>query len=114
VAGRVASFAGAEWTRLAGLFLLVMVVGALGGPLRTLLPVRVEAELGRTPGFSSTLQSLLLGGAGVFAVVGGALADRLGERRTLVLGLGHLPLMALVFVADDPVMLIAAGWGRGW
>jgi MFS family permease len=90
-----------------------MVVGALGGPLRTLLPVRVEAELAGSPGFSSALQSLLLGGAGIFAVVGGTLADRLGQKRTLVVGLAHLPLMALVYVAQDPAVLIAAALVSG-
>ena len=77
--------------RFGGFFLLVMLVGALGGPLRALLPVRVEAELGRTPEFSSALQSLLLGGAGVFALIGGALVDRLGQKRTHLVGLPHLP-----------------------
>jgi MFS family permease len=99
--------------RLAGFFLLVMLVGALGGPLRALLPVRVEAELGRTPAFSSALQSLLLGGAGIFAVVGGALADRLGQKRTLVVGLAHLPLMAPVYLAQDPATLLAAALASG-
>jgi MFS family permease len=99
--------------RFGGFCLLVMVVGALGGPLRTLLPVRVEAELGRTPGFSSALQSLLLGGAGIFALVGGALVDRLGQRRTLVVGLAHLPLMALVYLVQDPSALLAAALASG-
>src|SRR5262249_37245909 len=92
---------------------LVMLVGALGGPLRALLPVRVEAELGRSPAFSSALQSLLLAGAGVFALVGGALVDRLGQKRTLVVGLAHLPLMALVYLAQEPGALLAAALASG-
>ncbi|HEY3111419.1 MAG TPA: MFS transporter [Chloroflexota bacterium] len=99
--------------RFGGFFLLVMLVGALAGPLRALLPVRVEAELGRPPEFSSALQSLLLGGAGIFALIGGALADRLGQKRTLVLGLAHLPLMALVYLARDPVVLLGAALASG-
>src|SRR5262245_28755784 len=99
--------------RLGAFFLLVMLVGALGGPLRALLPVRVEAELGRSPGFSSALQSLLLGGAGVFAVVGGRLIGRLGQKRTLVVGLTHLPLMALVYLVRDPTALLTAALASG-
>lgn len=102
-----------EALRFAGFFLLVLAVGALGGPLRTLLPVRVEAELGASPAFSSVLQSLLLGGAGIFAVLGGSLADRLGQKQTLVVGLAHLPLMALVYVVDDPLLLLGAALVSG-
>src|SRR5688500_5546395 len=56
---------------------LVFLAGALGGPVRGLLSVYVESTLRQPPAFSSLLLSLLLVGAGIFAVVGGALSDRL-------------------------------------
>jgi MFS family permease len=102
-----------EARRFAGFLLVAILVGALGGPLRALLPVRVEAELAGTPAFSSALQSLLLAGTGIFAVVGGALADRLGQKHTLVLGLAHLPLLALIYLVDDPALLVGVAIGSG-
>jgi MFS family permease len=103
----------AETRRFAGFLLLVMLTGALGGPLRSLLPVRIEAELGRPPAFTSTLQSLLLGGAGVFALLGGALADRLGQKRTYLIGMGSPFILGLVYLFHAPDVLLPLALAAG-
>jgi MFS family permease len=95
-----------ETRRFAGFLLLVLLVGALSGPLRSLLPVRIEADLGRPPAFTSTLQALMLGGAGLFALLGGALADRLGQKRTYLLGIASPLLLGLVNVLQAPDALV--------
>jgi MFS family permease len=87
---------------------LVFLAGALGGPVRGLLSVYVESTLRQAPAFSSLLLSLLLVGAGIFAVVGGALSDRLGPKRTFSLGVLWLLPAAGLFVASDPAVLLAA------
>src|SRR5688572_29179127 len=88
---------------------LVFLAGALGGPIRGLLPVYAESTLGQAPAFSSLLLSLLLVGAGIFAVVGGALSDRLGAKRTFAMGvLWLLPAAALFVFADPAVLLLFA------
>lgn len=87
---------------------LVFLAGALGGPIRGLLPVYAESTLRQAPAFSSLLLSLLLVGAGLFAVVGGALSDRLGPKRTFAAGIFWLLPAAAIFVAADPAVLLAA------
>jgi MFS family permease len=92
---------------------LVFLSGALAGPVRGLLPVYAESTLHQPPAFSSLLLSLLLVGGGIFALVGGALADRLGPKRTLVAGLAWLFPAALLFRLDDPGLLLAIGLVAG-
>ena len=87
---------------------LVFLAGALGGPIRGLLPVYAESTLRQPPAFSSLLLSLLLVGAGIFAVVGGALSDRLGPKRTFAVGILWLLPAAALFVLADPAVLLAA------
>ena len=93
--------------------LVVMASGALGGPLRSLISVRVEADLARSPAFSSALVSLVTGSAGLFALFGGGLADRIGQKRMFVLGLLFLPPMALLYVLGEPNLLIAVALVAG-
>jgi MFS family permease len=50
---------------------------------------------------------------GVFALLGGAVADGVGQRRALLLGLAGLPLAALVFLADQPWLMAALVGLRG-
>ncbi len=78
VTGRPASvFAGQP----VPLILLSFGTGTLSSPVRALLSVYVEAALHQPPSFTATLLSVQLAVNGVFALVGGALADTLGQRR---------------------------------
>jgi len=99
--------------RFAGFVALAVLAGAVGGPLRGLLAVRVETELGGSPAFSSFLQSLILVGAGVFALAGGVLSDRLGPKRALSLGLLQVPLMALLYLSTDVGFLLVLALAAG-
>jgi len=84
VTGRLASvFAGQP----VPLILLSFGTGTLSSPVRALLSVYVEAALHQSPSFTATLLTVQLAVNGVFALVGGALADTLGQRRAYLLGL---------------------------
>jgi MFS family permease len=90
-----------------GLFFLV---GMAAAPIRSLLPVYVERELHQPPTLTSTVLGAQLLVGGLFALLGGAVADGVGQRRALLLGLAGLPLAALVFLANQPgVMALLVG-----
>ena len=69
------------------------------------MPVFVEADLGRLPLFTAYLRSLTLILGGIFAIIGGRLADVLGLKTTLLLGLAGAGLTGLVFHAHHVVPL---------
>lgn len=110
---RVARLAGVDLGPLPRFLGLVFLSGALAGPVRGLLPVYAESTLHQPPAFSSLLLSLLLVGGGLFALVGGALADRLGPKRTLVVGLAWLFPAALLFRLEQPGLILATALVAG-
>ncbi len=87
-----------EGRRLVAFLGLTFGAGVLGGPVSSLLSVYVDSELRQPPTFTSTLLAFQLAMTGVFAVVSGAVADSLGQKRTLLLGLLGLPLASAVFL----------------
>ena len=95
-----------RWT-LPTFIALVFAAGAVGGPLRSFVPVFVEAGLHQPPAFSSLLVTLLLVGSGVVAPLGGALADRIGAKWTLICGLGWAPLAGAMYVLGGSVPAVA-------
>lgn len=94
------------WSRA---FVVLCCLGFLNGfatsPYSSLLPVYVEADLQRLPLFTAYLRSLTLVLGGAFAIVGGRLADVLGLKKTLLLGLAGAGLTGLVFHTHDVLLL---------
>ena len=109
----MARFAGVGLGPLPRFLGLIFLSGALAGPVRGLLPVYADSTLHQPPAFSSLLLSLLLVGGGLFALVGGALADRLGSKRTLLVGLTWLFPGALLFRLEQPGLILATALVAG-
>ncbi|HJP33362.1 MAG: MFS transporter [Candidatus Latescibacteria bacterium] len=84
---------------------LSFIAGIAAAPFQSLLPVYVEADLQRLPVFTAYLKGLTLLLGGVFAIVGGRLADLLGLKFTLLLGLAGSGLTGLVFHSTHVVPL---------
>jgi MFS family permease len=94
------------WSRtFVVLCLLGFCSGFAAAPYQSLLPVYVEADLGQLPLFTAYLRSLTLILGGIFAIIGGRLADMLGLKTTLLLGLAGAGLTGLVFHAHHIVPL---------
>lgn len=87
------------------LLVLLLAAGAVGGPSRTLLPVYLEHDLAWAPPAIAALASARLVAGAFSALLGGILADLIGPRRTLWLGLMGLPLAALVFLTPAAPVL---------
>lgn len=83
------------------LLLLSFGSGTLSSPVRTLLPVYVESTLHQPPAFTATLLTVQLAVTGVFSLVGGAVADTLGQRRANLLGLLSVPLAPTIFLPQS-------------
>lgn len=76
---------------------LSFVGGMAAAPFQSLLPVYVETDLQRLPVFTAYLRGLTLLLGGLFAILSGRLADLLGLKITLLLGLVGAGLTGLVF-----------------
>jgi MFS family permease len=87
--------------QLAIFLALIFCAGIFGAPIGSLLPVYVDSTLHQGPEFTATLKVLQLIMGAVFALVGGALADRIGQKRALLLGFAGLPLGLFVFAIRD-------------
>ena len=74
-------------------------------PYQSLLPVYVEADLARQPLFTAYLRSLALALSGVFAILGGRLADLLGLKIIVLLGIAGGLLTGLVFHSSQVAIL---------
>jgi MFS family permease len=88
------------------LLMIWFLNGCLTAPLTTQLPVYVDASLHRPPLFTATLQAIQLGCGGVAALLGGAFADALGRKRTLVLGLTGDAVASLQFRLNQPFAMV--------
>ncbi|MGQ9554163.1 MAG: MFS transporter [Anaerolineae bacterium] len=93
-----------------GPFIALVVLLFLGdfavAPGRSLLSVYAEAVLGQPPYFTSTLLSVQTLFGAIAALVGGGLADTLGQKRVMILGASGLPLVGLVFLLGSPLALM--------
>ena len=74
---------------------------------RALLPIYVERDLGMSPAFTSLLVSLETVMGGLISVTAGALADRLGHRLVLVIGILGFSAGLLQFLTGVPWLLVA-------
>lgn len=90
-----------EMRRLRVFLALTFGSGVLSGPVSSLLSVYVDSQLHQPPTFTATLLSIQLAMTGVFALIGGVVADHIGQKRALNLGQCGIPLAAAVFFVHD-------------
>jgi MFS family permease len=91
---------------LMGLAVAAFLSGMAGGPLQALFPVYVEAELRQRTFVAAELRTALVLLGGLFAIPGGALCDRMGRRRTFLIGLTGAVAAGGIFLARDPMLLL--------
>ncbi|HLZ07725.1 MAG TPA: MFS transporter, partial [Chloroflexota bacterium] len=94
--------------KLSTFLALVFCAGVFSAPVGSLLPVYVDSTLHQGPGFTATLKVLQLAMVGLFALIGGTLADRIGQKKALLIGFGGLPLGLVVFAIRDFWILAVA------
>lgn len=99
--------------RFIALLIVSFFSSFVSGPLNTLLPVYVEAELLRAPLFSAGLRAVFLILGGVFAVPAGRLCDAWGVKPVYVLGALGPILAGVIFFTGDPLLLTALCTGIG-
>jgi len=92
---------------------LLLAAGAVGGPTRALLPIYLQHDLAWTPPAIAAIAALRLLAAGLSAPLGGVLADTVGARRTLRLGLIGLPVAVLCFLTPAWPLLVLLGLASG-
>ena len=96
------------WNRqFISLCLILLAAGLVTAPIELLFPVYVEEALGRTVWFAALLRAIPIALGGLFALVGGALSDRLGRKSTLILGMTGALVVGVVFISERPLLI----WG---
>ena len=90
--------------RRLGLIVTILFLNNLAvGAARSLFPVYIERDLGLSPAFTGALLSIETALGGIISVVAGAMADRLGHRLVLVIGIVGFSAGFLQFVTGVPV-----------
>ena len=89
------------------LCLILLAAGLVTAPIELLFPVYVEEALGKTVWFAALLRAVPIALGGLFALVGGALSDRLGRKSTLILGMTGALVVGVVFISEQPLLI----WG---
>ncbi|CAN5627098.1 MFS transporter [soil metagenome] len=89
-----------QWAPLGIVVLVVMLRSWTHSSVVSFVPLWFD-ELGYSPGFYSSLQTLILGAGAAGTLVGGMLADRYGQRRLLVTSL-FMAIPALILFAAFP------------
>ncbi len=74
---------------------------------RSLLPIYIERDLGLAPAFTGLLLTLEYAMGGLISIGAGALADRLGHRLVLVVGICGFSAGMLQFLTGVPWLLVA-------
>ena len=96
------------WNRqFISLCLILLAAGLVTAPIELLFPVYVEDALGKTVWFAALLRAIPIALGGLFALVGGALSDRLGRKSTLILGMTGALVVGVVFISKQPLLI----WG---
>ena len=94
------------FTRAFSLLLIILFAnGVLSAPVRSLLPLYVEGYLHQPLLLASWIRAIEMAMGGIFALVGGALCDRLGRKPTLILGLTGSAVAGLAYLTGTPVLL---------
>ena len=94
------------WLPIALIFAAQFLSGAISSPQRSLFPVYLERDLLLSAFVISLLSSSRQVLGMVASIVGGALSDALGHRRTFVLGLSGIVAGSLIFVLRMPWLVI--------
>jgi len=98
-----------QWRLVAPLLVVQLLVGAAIMPTRSFFPIYLEEKLGLATVFVSTLVAARQMAGIVSAIIGGTLADTLGPKQTLILGLtGYIAASATFLV--KPVCLVTLLW----
>ena len=94
------------FTRPFAILLIVLFTnGVLSAPARSLLPLYVEGYLQQPLLLASWIRAIEMAMGGLFALVGGALCDRLGRKPTLVLGLTGSAVAGVAYLTGSPLLL---------
>ena len=92
--------------RLITLVSILFVNNTAIAAAHALLPVYVERDLGLSPIFTGTLVAIETAMGGCIAVGAGAMADRIGHRLVLVIGILGFSAGLLKFLTGIPWILI--------
>ena len=94
------------WVPIALIFAAQFLSGAVSSPQHSLFPVYLERDLLLSAFIISLLSSSRQVLGMVASIVGGALSDVLGHRRTFVLGLSGIVAGSLIFLLPLPGLVI--------
>jgi DHA1 family inner membrane transport protein len=93
--------------------LLIFLNGVVTAPFLPFLPVYVDEGLGLGQTFTADFRTISLLLMAAFVLLGGVVSDRLGPKRTMLLGLVGTPLAAAVFMIASPSLLLGLAVARG-
>ena len=104
------------WRTVVPLLVLIVTTSTVGIATINFAP-KLFTELGYTPVYVGFTAGLYMLGSAVGGIIGGALADRAGRRRAILIGvLGAIIPLYLYIPAPDPwrfLLLLAAGFFAG-
>ena len=92
--------------RFLTLLVVLFAAAAFTAPLNALLPAYMETALGRPTQFTGRIMGLIMAAAGIWFLVGGALADMLGAKRTLVVGLAAYGVCGSIFLVSWAPLIV--------
>ena len=96
------------WTTRTIVFIgLVFAAGVAASPTQALLAAYVDGFLRQPPRLTAAVNAIKMACSAVFALVGGVVADRVGRRAALVIGLILAISGAFLLVAETPWHLLA-------
>ncbi len=96
------------WTRRTVVFIgLVFAAGVAASPTQALLAAYVDGFLRQPPRLTAAVNAIKMACSAIFALVGGVVADRVGRRAALVIGLILAISGAFLLVAEAPWQLLA-------
>ena len=96
------------WTTRTVVFIgLVFAAGVAASPTQALLAAYVDGFLRQPPRLTAAVNAIKMACSAIFALVGGVVADRVGRRAALVIGLILAISGAFLLVAETPWHLLA-------
>ena len=96
------------WTTRTVVFIgLVFAAGVAASPTQALLAAYVDGFLRQPPRLTAAVNAIKMACSAIFALVGGVVADRVGRRAALVIGLILAISGAFLLVVETPWHLLA-------
>lgn len=102
---RISAVRAALTPALTVLLILQVFSGILVAPLLTLFTVYVERELHRAPEFAANVRLISGITGGAMALVGGAVCDALGRKRSFLLAMTGITAAGLSFLTPSPLLI---------